>query len=175
MFALTNTPAKLSSFNPRAEKHGDENVPACDLKFEISAHSSLLDALDKSYRPFLFRKPALGEQNDMLDELSVLDKPKLKPLKLDEEFPGYKLAIAKGSGLVEPMNLSEVELSTFEIKPIQGGSVSLSFSAACHPSEGQAGLLYTLVQNQCEITLEPPSIVDAPQGDILDAQERGEV
>ena len=43
MFELKKHPAKVSSFNPRAEKHGDENVPAGDIIFETRVHSSVLD------------------------------------------------------------------------------------------------------------------------------------
>ena len=35
-FNLTKTSAKLNSFNIRAEKHGEENVPAGDLKLSIN-------------------------------------------------------------------------------------------------------------------------------------------
>ena len=34
MFSLDRKTVKLVNVNPRAEKHGDENALACDLKFE---------------------------------------------------------------------------------------------------------------------------------------------
>ncbi len=161
MFALQDHDAKVASFNPRAEKHGEENVPAGDIKFEIAAHSSILDAFHSGYRKFLFRKPGVGEQPGLPfadgDDLTALAQPNLEPLKLKEEFPGYSLKITSNLGFSEPITLGDVELSNFTIKPINGGSVNLSFSATCHPGEDQAGKLCQLIQNACVVTLEPPS------------------
>ncbi len=56
MFALANFPAKLTSFNPRAEIHGNETQPAADLKFETNVPSSVLDAFDPALRRFLYHK-----------------------------------------------------------------------------------------------------------------------
>lgn len=36
MFSLTNQQTKITSFNPRAEKHGEENVPAGDIRTRIA-------------------------------------------------------------------------------------------------------------------------------------------
>lgn len=159
MLQLTNVQAKLASFNPRAEKHGDENVPAGDLKFELRTHSSVLDAFDKSFRPFLFRKPDLeGEQQPLLegDTLTALAKPNLKPLTIDEKFTGYTLRISRGLEASDGLHLVDVEVSNFKIEPISGGSVSLTFSATVHPDADEAGELCSLIQEIVDITLEPP-------------------
>lgn len=159
MLQLTSVQAKLASFNPRAEKHGDENVPAGDLKFELRTHSSVLDAFDKSYRPFLFRKPDLeGEQQPLLegDKLTALAKPNLKPLKLDEEFTGYTLHISRGLEASAGLRLVDVGLSNFVFEAISGGSVAITFSATVHPDADEAGELCSLIQEIVDITLEPP-------------------
>ena len=159
MFGLTKHPTKVSSFNPRAEKHGEENVPAGDITFETRVHSSVLDQFDPSYRKFLFRKAdASGDQQPLLegDTLIAVAKPKLGPLKLNEEFPGYTLKIESGLELSKPLVLSDVELSNFRIEPMEGGSVSLKFNATAHPDADDAGLLCQVIQNTVEITLEPP-------------------
>src|SRR5688572_10169398 len=97
--SLSNHPAKLAVFTPHVERHGDESKPAASIKFQVTGHSSLLDAFGRSYRPFLFREPGLGEQPGLPlgdDKLTALAKPNLKPLVLDEEFPGYTIRISIG-------------------------------------------------------------------------------
>lgn len=172
MLTLTKATAKLSSFNPRAEKHGEENVPAGDLKFEVKVHSTVLDNFDRSYRPFLFRPAdAAGDQPSLMqdDDLTSLAKPNLKPLRLDEEFPGYVLRIDTGLGLSDPVVLADAKLSGFVFEAIEGGSVSMIFSAAVHPDSDQAGELCSLIQDTVELSLEPPkSASQRAQADIDD-------
>lgn len=158
-FALNQHQAKIASFNPRAEKHGDENVPAGDIKFEVKVHSSALDLFDASYRPFLFRKADLaGEQQPLLegDKLTALAKPNLKPLTLDEDFPGYTLTIGSGMESIEPMRLTDVELSSFRFEAIEGGSVSITFNATVHGDADDFGEICQQIQNLVDISLEPP-------------------
>lgn len=117
MFELKDHPCKVD-FNPRAEKHGDENVPAGTITLITRVHSKVLDAFDPSYRTFLFRKAeAGGDQQPLLpgDDLIALAKPNLKTLVLDEDFPGYVIEISKGLGLKKPMRLGEAEISAFRI------------------------------------------------------------
>lgn len=160
-FALTKHQAKLTSFNPRAEKHGDENVPAGDLTFEVNAHSSALDQFGPTFRPFLFRKAdSSGDQPTLAlqpgDTLTSLAQPKLRPLVLDEDFPGYVLRIHTGMELTEPLVLGDAELSNFKFKAIEGGAVAITFSVTVHPDERAGGLLCQMIQDAVEISLEPP-------------------
>lgn len=180
-FALSKHPCKIDSFNPRAEKHGDENVPAGDIKFSTRVHSSVLDLFDPSYRQFLFRAAeSSGDQPALLpgDRLTALAKPKLQPLLLKEDWPGYMLLIGSGADIAEPLRLTDVELSSFRIEAMNGGSVGLSFSATVHPSEEQAGRLCQEIQNTVDVTLEPPQATEqmplGGEGDTLDQQEAQE-
>lgn len=179
-FHVPRTLAKIDSFTPRAEKHGQENKPAGTLKITVAMHASALDTLDAGFRRFLFRRPSAGEQQQLIDgdNLTELALPHLAPLRYGEKFPGYTLTIETGLELSKPMILDGVELSALQIEPIKGGSVKLSFNAACHPDgEEQFGALCQLIQNKAEITLTPPTPDEAPQmamggeGDTLDQQE----
>lgn len=180
-FQLLNANAKITSLNPRAERHGDDNVPACDIGFELNAHSSVLDYFDPSYRPFLFRSPDRENDQPSLvpgENMTALAKPNLKPLKLDEDFPGYTLRIGNGLDAVgKGMVLKAVNLPSFNIEAIDGGSVKLKFSAACHPNADECGALYERIQDVVELTLEAPK-AEAQQmplggeGDTLEQQDR---
>lgn len=172
---LSKAIAKVASFNPRAEKHGEKNVAAGDIKFDVKVHSSVLDAFDASYRPFLFRKAeAAGDQPGLLkdDVLTALAKPNLKPLSLDEEFPGYTLRLGAGLEASKQLVLTGAKLSGFKFEAQQGGSVAMSFSAAVHPDSEQAGALCALIQEQVELTLDPPPA--AAQADMVDDDEPGD-
>lgn len=159
MFELKDHPCKIDDYNPRAEKHGDENVPAGTITVSTRVHSSVLDQFDPSLLPFLFRKAeAGGDQQPLLpgDTLTALAKPNLKPLVLDEDFPGYMIEIGSGLGITAPMQLADVKLSSFRIEPMSGGSVALKFSVAAHPDQQQAGVLCSAIQSTVHVTLVPP-------------------
>lgn len=179
-FVLHRHPCKIASFNPRSEKHGDENVPAGDLKFETRVHSSVLDQFDPSYRMFLFRTAeSSGDQPALLpgDKLTALDKPKLAPLSLKEDWPGYRLEIGSGLELGSPLVLTEVELSSFRMEAMEGGSVALSFTATAHPDADASGALCQAIQNTVDVTLippAPPQMASGGDGDTLDQQEATE-
>ena len=160
MFQLDNHPCKVD-FNPRAEKHGDENIPAGTITLTTRVHSKVLDAFDPSYRTFLFRKAESGgDQQPLLpgDDLIALAKPNLKTLVLDEDFPGYVIEISKGLGLKKPMRLTDAELSAFRIDAKSGGSADLKFSVNVHPDQDQAGVLCSAIGNTVDVTLIPPTV-----------------
>lgn len=101
MFSLHQQQTKITSFTPRMEKHGDENVLAGTLKLESTVHSSVLDNFDKSLRKLLYRKPAAGEQADLpLGDSDGLTARKLPHLQeahqhfLGKAFDGAHGALA---------------------------------------------------------------------------------
>lgn len=166
MFSIENQQVKIASFNPRCEKHGDENVKAGDLKIECTMHSSVLDCFDKSLRKLLYRKPASGEQTDLPlgdDGLTARKLPRLAPLKWDEDFPGYDLSIVTGLAVDEILILKDVELSNFVFEAMDGGSVAITFRASFHPDGRASGKLCQLVQETVEITLQPPDADEPSQ------------
>jgi hypothetical protein len=166
MFQLTKRPVRITSFNPRVEKNGQENVLAGDLKIECNCEARMLDVFDQQMRPFLYRALAPGEQPaDLAPEagepLTALRLPALAPLVIGEKFPGYELQIDSGLGISEPLVLDKVTLSKFQIEPLEGGSVTITFNASFHPTDVQSGHLCNLIQSDAEITLTPPA--RAPQ------------
>ena len=160
MFSLTDHQVKICSFNPRAEKHGEDNVLAGDLKLEATCHSSVLDHFDKTWRKFLYRKPAPGEQTEIEfkaeDGLTQRRMPNLAPFKLDEDFPGYHVSIVSGLAIEETLLLNDVELSNFVFEALDGGSVQITFRASFRPDGRTSGKLCQLIQETVELTLTPP-------------------
>jgi len=160
MFQLEKHLVKIASFNPRAEKHGEDNKLAADIKFEVDVSNAILDEFDKDLRKALYRKAAKGEQPDLIegaDGLVAVKFPRIGALSWEEEFPGYEIELDGGLGLADPLILVDVTLRKFKFAAIEGGSVSMSFSAVCHPEPSEAGQLCALIQEQAELTLTPPS------------------
>lgn len=163
-FALTTQQVKISSFTPRMEKHGDENVLAGTMKCETTMHSSVLDIFDKAFRSLLYRKPAPGEQAELplenSDGLTSRKLPCLKPLQWDEDFPGYKVEIQSGLALEEVLKLSDVELHGFTFEALDGGSCNVKFSLNFRQDGRTSGKLCQLIQNTVEMNLIPPEAKD---------------
>lgn len=160
MFGLTNQQTKITSFTPRMEKHGDENVLAGTLKLETTYHSSVLDNFDKSLRKLLYRKPGAGEQADLplgdSDGLTARKLPHLAPLKWDEDFPGYKIEIQSGLALDEVLKLDDVEIHGFAFEAMDGGSCTVRWSANFNQDGRTSGKLCQLMQETVELSLMPP-------------------
>jgi hypothetical protein len=178
MFRLEKQQALLSNFNPRAEKHGQENVPAGDLKIAVTCHNSVLEEFAPHLRELLFchpseAGPAAGLRLPVDDDkrYTALRFPKIGPLKLDEAFPGYSLSIAGGMGLRKPLELDDVELDGFTFEPQEGGSVTVSFRAKCHPDDREAGRLCAMIQEAIVLTLTPPSAEQRAQAAEAAGQE----
>lgn len=53
-FSLKEKLAKLVNVNPRAEIHGDERVPACDLRVSVELPNSALEMFDAALPKALF-------------------------------------------------------------------------------------------------------------------------
>lgn len=160
MFELTDKAAKLESFNPRAEKHGDENKLAGDIKLAVTMGNGVLSHFDGKLREALYRKASQGEQQDLIDgqdALVAVRFPRLGSVKWDEDFPGYLLQIGTELGLADTIELVDVTLRKFSFQPLEGGSVAVGFSIICHPDPSEAGALCALIQEDVQVTLIPPT------------------
>jgi len=158
MFELTKVKTKLANYNPRKERCGDELEDAGDIKFELHANSGILDSIDPELRAALFRKPRLGDQQDLLDpeQLTAVRFPRLEPLRLQDEWPGYRLEIHTGLDLSDVLTFEAATLKRFVIEPLEGGSVAITFSAAVHPDVHEQGVLCSLQQRDIELSVLPP-------------------
>lgn len=172
MFQLAGVTAKVASFNPRAEKHGEDNKLAADIKIAVVVGNSALDQFHKDLRKALYRKANTGEQQDLIegtDGLVSVKFPRIGALSWDEEFPGYEVVLGQGLGLSEPLAITDALLKKFKFEPLEGGSVAVTFNVVFHPDQEEAGALCGLIQEDVELTLIPPSAQgkgNAPQEDL---------
>lgn len=155
MLTLSHARAKLSSFNPRTEHHGDELVPAADLVFSVDAPNTILN----HFSPMLL--PALYQRDDAPADL-VTDPGTLSLYKFSdiEEFPWKKKGAASMvihfgvSGLAD-IALGDCEVDKFRIAPKTGGTVTVRFRVKSKPEESDMGRLCTLIGANVEISVEP--------------------
>lgn len=158
MLELKQT-VKLASVNPRAEIHGEDRVPACDLKIEASCDSDVLIYFHSELRGMLY-KPA---DNPDLIEQTEPEKPtslrftKLGPLKWDWEGSGYTLTIDYGLGDKSNIVLGDCKIDGIRIDPQNGGTVNLSLRVIAHPEADDMGKLCELIQRDIDIDLAPPA------------------
>lgn len=138
MFNLDKHEAKITSVNPRREKHGKEGKPGFDVKFSIQTSNATLDCLQKGLKEALYRKAQKGEQLDAFQgasDLVALRFPQMEPVKLDIELTGYEINITGGLESSPTTTLVDVTIDGFTIKPIEGGSATIDFSGHVPTSE----------------------------------------
>lgn len=98
MFALDGQNARFSSFNPRPEKHGDDNVPASDLQFQTIVPGITLNLFENKLREAFYRKMKADETaGDLMDQaetppdgLVKLKFTQMGDILWKREYPGYK-------------------------------------------------------------------------------------
>jgi hypothetical protein len=164
MFQLTDQKAKCTSVNPRAEKHGTENVIACDVDIVIDVGAEILDVFAKGLRDALYRKPdkkaqtAIAEAGEEVPEGPQLRFDVLGPLKLKRECVGYTARLVWGdlAGTVN-VELAGLNVHKFHAEPKQGGTVTLSMQLQAHPNTAEIGELCSLIQREITVTLSPPA------------------
>jgi len=168
MLSLDRQQAKLVNLNARAEKHGEDPVPAADLKFAFDAPNDILSEFDAALKSSLYGKDDSG-QGELVDtpgHLPRLRFPKLGVLKWDAKIVGATLIVHHGIDEKSDIVLEGVDVDGFSFECKDGGTVTVGLRAQCHPDERQVGKLFQHIQDDVEITLEPPqSVVNDDGGD----------
>lgn len=111
-FELETTRAKLIHLNPRPEKHGEENVPACDLKVQVQAGSEILSMIHPTLRAMLYKA---DEHQGQIEEAAVPTVRRfgnlIERLRLGVKLVGASVVIGFGLGGAG----SDIELETVDV------------------------------------------------------------
>jgi hypothetical protein len=156
MFSLLQKEVRLDHVNPRMEKHGDEHVPACDLKFAFRASNDVLSEFDPGLKAALYGRP---DEPDLVDEPGYMPRlrfPLMGRVKWAKEFAGYTLTYHAGVDERSDIVLELVELDRFGFTCMDGGTVEVSFRARCNPDASVIGRLCGVMQSEISCTLMPP-------------------
>ncbi len=168
------TPVKITSVNPRSERHGPEELhPAVDLRISLTTGNNILTALDGKLLDALYTKNANadqgGQQNlEGVEEVSNLPNlkfPLMGALKWKKDLIGYTLTVQHGVG--SDIVLKGCKVNNFTIDPKEGGSVDLKFRVqSSDVDERTLGKLGLLVQNEVDVMLLAPEAKQDGQQDI---------
>lgn len=168
------TPVKITSVNPRSERHGPEELhPAVDLHISLTTGNNILTALDGKLLDALYTKNANadqgGQQNlkgvEEVSNLPNLKFPLMGALKWKKDLIGYTLTVQHGVG--SDIVLKGCKVNNFTIDPKEGGSVDLKFRVqSSDVDERTLGKLGLLVQNEVDVMLLAPEAKQDGQQDI---------
>lgn len=168
------TPVKITSVNPRSERHGPEELhPAVDLHISLTTGNNILTALDSKLLDALYTKNANADQGgqqslDGVEEVSNLPNlkfPLMGALKWKKDLVGYTLTVQHGVG--SDIVLTGCKVNNFTIDPKEGGSVDLKLRVqSSDVDERTLGKLGLLVQNEVDVMLLAPEAKQDGQQDI---------
>lgn len=168
------TPVKITSVNPRSERHGPEELhPAVDLHISLTTGNNILTALDGKLLDALYTKNANADQGGQqslegVEEVSNLPNlkfPLMGALKWKKDLIGYTLTVQHGVG--SDIVLKGCKVNNFTIDPKEGGSVDLKFRVqSSDVDERTLGKLGLLVQNEVDVMLLAPEAKQDGQLDI---------
>jgi hypothetical protein len=130
-------PATVMNINLRAEDHGEEKVPAFDVKLAFTSDDQLCAHFDPLLKAFFYNEQGF-----------IRNKAFRMPIKLDEELIGYELK-------VNGVELSEMTLSKFEVEPGDGRALHVTCSARGIVHNSEATALHPLLMQSVEIVLKP--------------------
>jgi len=159
----TKTKLRLLNVNPRRERHGDENVPAVDLKLRLEASNDVLSMFDGHLKSALYFRNGVAPDQGGLDgvpdvsDMPNLRFPKLEPLRWDSEQIGCEFSIDHGLGGKSDLTLDGCAVNNFVIEPKEGGTVVVTFRVQCDSiHERELGKLCTMIDSNIEATLSGP-------------------
>lgn len=156
---LAATAAKLTSFTPRIEKHGDDSVPAVSLGLTITGPNTLLDALQPGLRDALYKAPEGQETLPGVEGSTPLLRTRaLERIKLrTAEMIGWRLIVEHGIGDDSAVDLHDCKVDKFLLEPFEGGSVQLSFRVGTSDiDENYLGCLGMKLGQEVQIQLHAP-------------------
>lgn len=161
------TKVTLTSVNPRAEHHGDQLVPAIDLRFTLNMNSAVLNLIHPGLREAFYQEPS---QAGLLppDELQNGDQLRFEklsaPFAWKEEVPGCTLMIDYGLGGPSNVNLADCKLHKQSFDLQEGGTTKVGFTlSATHSLDAPAaGHLCLSIKKDMHITLSLPD-AELPQ------------
>lgn len=179
MFNLERARATVKSVNLRAEKHGDDEVPAVDIKLALDRPSTDLAMFGPRLRTALFWRDPEQHPEDLLDgidpmlELPNLVAPELRgPFALSAEYVGAEVEIDYGLGGPSNIVLETAKVNRLRVEPREGGSVELTLRVqASRIDEKIAGRLAMLIDRETvvSITAATTAAQDADEDDEREA------
>lgn len=156
MFNLQSQAAKLVHINVREEKHGDEPVPAIDLKISADLQNTFLSQLHPTLCWSLYDK---SPSHDLVDDthMPVLRYKAIEPVRWKGDI---KEALITLVGAPEAGNIEFVaSVSKLVLECLEGGTVRIGFMVQAVVDAHMIGQLAGLLGQDIEISVVPPAPV----------------
>lgn len=174
-------PMKFLNVNSRLELHGDEKVPAMDLRLSVTALNELLDMLHPKLRPALyFNEAADSGQQQAVGVKEVLPNLVFPTLNgctfkwgTKEKLHGYRVWIEYGIG--EPMFFELCKVVGREFEVIEGGSVTLTFTVQISGEQlgdHERAVLTGPMDGEIKVRLLAPTLEDEQRQKDAEARAR---
>lgn len=175
MFAITEAKQlRLTKLNLRDEHHGDQLRKAVDLIVSGQWPNTILDLLHPALRAALYSKSGPAASDDVQRDLDlpVTDMPNIRfarlgtPVKWDLKIEGATVEVHYGAS--KPILLTLCKVDSFNLTPLEGGTVEVGFKIATSAdlSEKVLGKL-AIISGDIELTLQPPRVEDIPANSPL--------
>lgn len=150
-FYLTKERATFAHLNTRTELHGDAEVPACDLKLELSLHNSVLNKLHPELREVFY---TANKQMDIeQDHLVNLRFPQMSAFNWATEIPRAVLTIHDE---VEGDFIVQGKANKFKLELLEGGTTKLQIRFQMGEIDPQdAATLFGMLRQTVSISLAP--------------------
>lgn len=155
MFDLSKKACFLAHCNGRHEKHGEDDVLACDLKFKGDFDGGILAEFHPTLRSLMYAK---HEGGDLADQGS--DTPTqlrftnlVQPLKFTNEIVGATVTLEYG---LKPIVFDTANVNEFKVECNEGGTVTVTFRVQVRPTEEQLAKLFALLDTSVPVTITPP-------------------
>lgn len=152
MLVFVKQQVKVVHVNTRLEKHGEEEVLACDVKMMCDVHNSFLDKLKPGLREALYERAPQSDIED--DHLIALRFPTMSGFDWDEEIEDGVLTIhghKKSEDVAYGADFGKVKLSCMD-----GGSVIVTFTAQLLPTPEEVGVLAGLLGTKVKVSVIKP-------------------
>lgn len=158
-FRFTSEPVSIVNVNFRLEKHGDDNVPACDIRCEMRRENVALDIIDPALLDMLYVDdfPDHAKTTKALagmERKSHLRVPTLsKPIELAREL--VNVAVDIPWGLKAVIHLHDAKVNKWQVEPQEGGTVTIRFRIQCEIDPKDASKLVGLwLGGDVELSME---------------------
>lgn len=154
IFQLVKERCRLAHINIRAERHGEEEVPAIDLKFEFSTANNLLSKLHADLREAFYKADESGDLAGG-DNIRTLRFPLMKnTISWDLEIPRTLLRL-HGDTPESDIVLGGGKTNNFKLEMLEGGTVNWSYRVqVSQPDEEAIAALSQVLHQVVPVSLE---------------------
>lgn len=170
VFEIEEGKCELVNKSERLEKHGTEDVLACDLEFIFATDNGILACFAPSLKSALYEKPSVqGELVEDEAHLTALRFPSLGLLKWETgALKGAVVTFHGATGEKSNTVLEGVDVNKFRLAPMEGGTVNVHFRVQVSPLDDKlSGKLSRFYANKvCSLSVTPPQPSDEVQQEL---------